>query len=119
MRHLILALSVAALAVSCVALPVAESTRGTSRIQDEAATVTVRSGVTTREEVLLVLGEPDAVTEDAVFVYTGRTWWRWRGIVVIPSPYIVPGMPLPVPFAGEERDVATSSLRSSSTNAAS
>jgi outer membrane protein assembly factor BamE (lipoprotein component of BamABCDE complex) len=89
----------ALLTTGCLAIPVPESEPGTGRAKDEVAASSLRVGITTREEVLLTLGEPEFV-HGMVFRYTGRDWWRWRGVTVVAAP----GLILPVPFAAGERD---------------
>ncbi|MFM1767991.1 MAG: hypothetical protein RJA22_520 [Verrucomicrobiota bacterium] len=64
----------------CLVIPVDYHTRGSRRNVTAATTNLWRVGVTTREEVLLTLGEPDFVSEDGRRF--GHAWSKVKAIVM-------------------------------------
>lgn len=74
----LLAFCVSALFVGCLIIPVDYHATGSRRNITWAATNAVQTGLSTRENVLFALGEPDFVSEDG-----GRVGYFWSKVKLI------------------------------------
>lgn len=82
-QAVLLALLVMVGTSGCIVIPVDFSARGSRQNVDESTAAGFQPGVTTREEVLLQLGEPDVVSGDQRSL--GYAWSRIKFVWVVGS----------------------------------
>lgn len=69
----------------CLLIPVDYHAAGSRHNVESGIQSKLQSGVTTKEEVLLMLGEPDHVSEDGQ--HFGYAWSKVKLIVIMVAPY--------------------------------